>query len=385
MLVAVSNFYTTPGVTNLANPTAGQFVFVRGSSINYANSTADGGDIYAVQLQQANITDTTLTNGIVNARIPWASSNRSQNRLTLDTNLFNQPIMLQVQFRGPPVRSDPAWFPVGALENFTQNAKELKIFYEQVELIDKSLSLRDKLLAQPNYNVGLPFQFLQSVPFQITQGYQIISGYSSTNNMFNITSMMNSDLTTIFLQVQEPINNNPLGNHCDFVALQDLELWLNGQQFTIYAAGSYNGVQAIRSFDDPEVDNHVVAMRQGANALSATSLIEVGAIPADGVNPAVPGVPTVIPLPKAIGIYEFNMSLIRAVMNESNMVNTPRFTNMTFQIKYKIPPNVYSRCAYYPSYLTLQEPSQIYTAYMTYAYNAVFQFGGNGGTSTLYT
>lgn len=341
------------GLVNFANiafPAQNQLLFRNNSTI--ISSTDDG-------VAYANVADPRLLHALVPLRMPWASTCRLQGRLPFDTNLLNQPINVQIQFRRPPVRTKDAFFTTGnAFTTLTSFAQDMNLQYEQVELIDKSLSLRDELLAQPDYNVGLPFQFTQSMSFPARHTLNL----GLSNAPVNITSMLNADLTTIYLSLKEPVNEQQYGNNSDFVALNNLTLSLNGQQFSVFQVNNYFPVSAVRAIDAAGVDNHTVMIRDTTNA-DGNALYQGAYIFKD------------------IGIYEINMSLLRAIMNESHLVNTPRFTNQTFQVQFTIPPAINSRCFNYGD----DNAEVAYQLYTTYCYNSVFQIGGSGGTSTLYT
>lgn len=342
------------GLINFANicpPAQNQYLFRSNTNII---TDVDVGDYWD------NTPSPALLHALVPLRMPWASTCRLQGRLPFDTNLLNQPINVQIQFRRPPVRTKDAFFQTNnAFTTITSFAQDMNLQYEQVELIDKSLSLRDELLAQPDYNVGLPFQFTQSMSFPARHTLNL----GLSNNPVNITSMLNADLTTIYLALKEPTNEQQYGNNSDFVELNNLTLSLNGQQFSVFEVSNYYPVSAIRAIDDATVDNHTVMFRDaGSNADSDAF--------SDGAY-----------IYKQIGIYEINMSLLRAIMNESHLVNTPRFTNQTFQVRFTIPKSIASRAFFYED----DDAEVAYQLYTTYCYNSVFQIGGSGGTSTLYT
>lgn len=319
-----------------------------------------------------NIVDDRLLHALVPLRLPWASTNALQGRLPFDTNLLNQPINVQIQFRPPPIRTLAEFFTSNPFTAMQGDADQLNLQYEQTELIDKSLSLRTELLQNPDFNVGLPFQFLQSMPFQApyqqftTEAMTVIA----TNSKVNITSMMNSDLTTIILQLQEPVNAGNGGNKADFVELNDIVLELNGQQFCVYQVDNYYSAQATRQLGAVSLQ-HPVMLRNNVDPAANQDWN------ADGYNYGAACIT------KDIGIYEINMSRLRSLANESHLVNTPRFTNQTFQISFTIPPSVNSQCYNYsaPQRSTVQN----YTAHLTYCYNGVFQVGGGGGASKLFT
>jgi len=78
-------------------------------------------------------------------------------------------------------------------------------------------------------------------------------------------------------------------------------------------------------------------------------------------------------------IYELNMSRLRAIVCESHMQNTARFTNQTFQLIF----NVERQLDYAPD-INIADLSKC-TLHMAYLYNAVILIGGDGGTSKLVT
>jgi hypothetical protein len=91
-------------------------------------------------------------------------------------------------------------------------------------------------------------------------------------------------------------------------------------------------------------------------------------------------------------IYEFNNSRLRAIVAEDNLQNTARFTNQTFQLRFRINRDLlyfgqYSSSASKPSlnYSSGFAKTSGYTLNMTYLYNAVFLIGGDGGTTKLIT
>lgn len=348
--------------SELAAPLPGSLLFR--NATNVVSSTVSG-------IEQLNVADPRFLHALVPIRLPWASTNAMQGRLPFDTNLLNQPINVQIEFRPPPVRTQDTFFVGGnAFATICGNAAEMNIQYEQTELIDKSLSLRTELLQHPDFNVGLPFQFLQSMPFlsKYTQYTSIVApvALTTTAQKFNITSMMNADLTTLILQVQEPVNAALYGNKADFVELNDIILELNGQEFTVFQKDNYYGVNAARQIGAVSLQHPVL------NRTNTLATAQQGAA-ADG------------PLcyMKDIGIYEINMSRLRALANESHLVNVPRFTNQTFQISYTIPPAVNSKCT--AASLEPLNTEISYTAHLTYLYNGVFQVGGSGGASKLFT
>lgn len=370
------NNVNEPGALgNLAPPANAKLLFRNFTDFDSGTAAVEGVTINSGR-------DARFTNALVPIRLPWASTCHLQSRLPFDTNLLNQPINVQIAFRKPPIRTLSDFFtaetdPYGTMATV---ADTMQLVYEQVELIDKSLSLRDDLLAQPDFNVSLPFQFFQTMSYPATYTSSLGAG----NPKYNISSMLNSDLTTILFSLTEPVNLTQYGNYADFVTLNDLTLELNGQQFSVFQVNNYTPFSASRQIGAPGVPYHPVLLRtnnnaaaaQTANAAAVPAQVVVGNSPKDGP----------VYMNKELGVYEFNMSMLRALMNESHLVNTPRFTNQQFQVSFTIPNAFNARCFQYG--ITDASASSVPVSYrmnITYCYNAVFQVGGAGGTSTLYT
>jgi hypothetical protein len=133
---------------------------------------------------------------------------------------------------------------------------------------------------------------------------------------------------------------------------------------------SYEGVTLAKQLDDP---------RQELN------------MPARNFS-----TPLAVPVQTAFkvhgNIYEFNNSRLRAIVAEDNLQNTARFTNQTFQLRFRINRDFYylgdySSTSLSPSLNNSQGFSKNngFTLNMTYLYNAVFLIGGDGGTTKLIT
>lgn len=345
--------------SELAAPANNQLLFR--NATNVTGSATDG-------VSLVDVADPRFLHALVPIRLPWASTNAMQGRLPFDTNLLNQPINVQIEFRPPPVRTQDTFFVGGnAFATICGSAAEMNIQYEQTELIDKSLSLRTELLQNPDFNVGLPFQFLQSMPFLANyKQYTNATTLNAATQKFNITSMMNADLTTIILQVQEPVNAAQYGNKSDFVELNDITLELNGQEFSVFQKDNYYAMNAARQI--------------GAVSLQHPVLHRTATLANAQQGPPLTGPVCYM---KDIGIYEINMSRLRSLANESHLVNVPRFTNQTFQISFTIPPSMSAKCS--SADLGANVDVISYTAHLSYLYNGVFQVGGSGGASKLFT
>ncbi len=343
----------------------------------------------AGNIQSYDLNATTIA---VPLRLPWCSMAALEKKLPLDSKLLTQPVQVVVQTKpigqvlqkGSRIDIGTQW----------QNSS-LQIWQE--ELSDKSLSVRNELLAAPQFNVGYPFQYLQSIPFNFPTTDTGSSNVTYNGNQFNnqavtlnITSIINSDLTTMLFSVTcgSRFNNNPVipsgntGDYSQFCPLfgekiSNMQLLLNGQRFFSFDQGIYDGVTLCKQLDDVTTD---LAM-PGANA-------------SDGAYDSVNGTSLDAP-PYEFGReqshhYELNFSRLRAIVCESHLQNTARFTNQTFQLTFNVERgnNYIARGAgadpfEYPAYQ--QVVSNGMRLNMAYCYNGVFLIGGDMGTSKLVT
>src|SRR3990172_3203704 len=301
---------------------------------------------------------------VVPIRLPWSSMAALDKRLSMDCKLSTQPIQITLFGNGP---SD--FLTMGSLAKAqigtAWDKSSIQIWQE--ELSDKSLSVRNELLAMPEFNVGYPFQYAQSIPFDILSPDD---GKSSNEFIMNITSIINSDLTTFLFNVTWSGRSDPdNGQNCPLYGelLTDITLLLNGQRFFGFEEDMYQFVTLAKQLDDTNQPGMILASQNTSTASTATS----------------PGFVC------SGNIYEFNNSRLRSIISEANLQNTARFTNQTFQLSFKI-----NRELYYlqtpgngqPNYYaTNVDKNSGYRLNMTYLYNAVFMIGGDGGTTKLIT
>lgn len=292
---------------------------------------------------------------IVPLRLPWSSMAVIDKRLSLDTKLSTQPI--QITLYTNPLQ-EFAYCGSAIAPAITNSFGSSTIQLWQEELSDKSLSVRNELLAMPEFNVGYPFQYAQSIPFDIVANND--SGHTDFQFLMNITSIINSDLTSFLFNVTWAGRTNPAnGQPCPLYGelLQDITLLLNGQRFFAFDETSYEYVTLAKQLDSP---NQVGILMPNANVTTtAPSATALSAFQTTG------------------NIYEFNNSRLRAIVSEANLQNTARFTNQTFQLSFKINRDLF--------YSTAFAKTSGYTVNMTYLYNAVFLIGGDGGTTKLIT
>lgn len=300
-----------------------------------------------------------LRQAVVPIRLPWSSMAVLDKRLSMDTKLSTQPIQITLQTAQANqfIQAGSFWSAQLAAANFSQSTIQLW----QEELSDKSLSVRNELLAMPEFNVGYPFQYAQSIPFQVTTS-AADNGQLSTVFTLNITSIINSDLTTFLFNVtwngrQDCTKNS--GQYCPLYGeeLLNVELLLNGQRFFAFDGDDYSYVTLAKQLDDPR------ALTIMPSVNTVTSVAATTGFQAKS------------------NIYEFNNSRLRSIIAESHLQNTARFTNQTFQLSFSI-----NRSKYYlAGYSGAVALTSGYQLNMTYLYNAVYLVGGDGGTTKLIT
>jgi len=310
---------------------------------------------------------TPMTQCVVPLRLPWSSMAALDKRLSMDCKLSTQPIQITLFGNGP---SDflTMGSEVSPQIGTAWDVSTIQLWQE--ELSDKSLSVRNELLAMPEFNVGYPFQYAQSIPFDIiSQGDQ---GTSQDTFVMNITSIINSDLTTFLFQINWSGRRDPSnGQNCPLYGelLTDITLLLNGQRFFGFDEDMYKYVTLQKQLDDPNQPGMFMPANNSSMTGAATTAFAVSG-----------------------NIYEFNNSRLRSIISEANLQNTARFTNQTFQLSFKINRDLYYLAEAPPAgpattttYAVGVSKTNGYRLNMTYLYNAVFMIGGDGGTTKLIT
>ncbi len=353
--------YNIEGREVLAEPADGLNVF---RNIAIGTSVLSGGSIVpgAVFTSSADAWAPFVA-AVVPVRLPWPNLlGGDLRRLPFDTRVLNQPINVVVQFRLPSVHTTIAEQDV---RTWCRTATIMELQMQQIELSDKSLSLRDDLLARPEYNVCLPFQYCQTMVFNLNALNNTI-GTWETSAPQNITSFMNADLTTIIFGYQEGVATNEFGNKNSFVELDNFAVKLNGTTFFWYNNKNYSSIQSQILIGDSDMD-HPETLASENNPLSDASAIYFRR--------------------RGLGIYEVDFTRWRALQNESHMQNSVRFTNMTMQIYLGVTRNSINYNSVTAAGTTAPLPVASLQGQLvcTYLYNSVFQAGGHGGTSELFT
>jgi hypothetical protein len=310
---------------------------------------------------------TAMTQCVVPLRLPWSSMAALDKRLSMDCKLSTQPIQITLFGNGPT-----DFLSMGSnVQPQIGTAWDVStIQLWQEELSDKSLSVRNELLAMPEFNVGYPFQYAQSIPFDIISQGDL--GTSQDTFVMNITSIINSDLTTFLFNITWSGRSEPQnGQICPLYGelLTDITLLLNGQRFFGFDEDCYQFVTLAKQLDNPNQEGIIM--------------------PAGNTN-IPPATGTTTGFLASGNIYEFNNSRLRSIISEANLQNTARFTNQTFQLSFKINRDKFylattTTTATNTTYATGVSKQNGYRLNMTYLYNAVFMIGGDGGTTKLIT
>jgi hypothetical protein len=367
-----------------------------------------------------------LATAMIPIRLPFSSLCALDKRISFDTKLLTQPIQLTFGIKD---QREVIKTNVPGIAESLGRFKSLTVQLWQQELSDKSLSLRNELLRAPDFNIGYPFQYIQSVSFQVPA---IANGGSpwgpSDFILMNITSLINSDLTTMLFYVNGNYQRNatnakaynkPISitsgtppttytnviyeqkyNGADYcplygVQLMNLELKLNGQRFYAFDYDTYSAATMAKQIDNESFTVQRPQIGQLKSLLADNN--EASNIPCIAQFPTSAPTGAVLPEMQSYIInsnyYELNFGKLRSIVLEAHMQNTGRFTNQTFQLSFQI--NDIWACQQQDGfdqntvlgYTGQSNSGQIapYTLYMTYLYNAVLLAGGDGGSTKLIT
>lgn len=337
-----------PNFSNIAPPKRNKRLFRRftAQTAEYANPPVNADDA-------SDFDDSSLRLAVVPIRLPFSSMCALEKRISFDTKLLQQPIQVTItlktvekmmQITGNKLIPNTL---VQGLKNFTFQSF-------QQGLSDQSLSLKNELLANPNFSVGLPFQYVQDMSF-------VVPPNSGNVYTVNITSMLNADLTTIMLGLRWANDNDRTKRFAplQFIKMKNLQILLNGQRLHNYDNEAYKYVY---------LSNTICK----TNASLKSSMVAADADWGAGKRK--------YNVTQDTDIYEINFSRLRAVAMESHLMNTPRFTNQTMQIQFEIDT--------IPTVFPVSQPQSTinnFTLHTSYYYNAVFMIGQDGGQSKLIT
>lgn len=144
------------------------------------------GEEYSAGVAQA---PGTINRAQMQLQLPFSRITSLCKKLPFDTNLLSNPIIIQIRFRpqneiigGSGFASGPTGFSVA------------KVLATQIDLMDKSLSLKNFMYQEPQLQYNYPFIF--------TQSYTVDFVNSNTNAVnLNLLTIINADLVGISFHV----------------------------------------------------------------------------------------------------------------------------------------------------------------------------------------
>ena len=324
-----------------------------------------------------------LREALVPVRLPFSSLCALEKRLSMDCKLSTQPIQITFSLRRSQFFH---YITPGILDTdaLYQRFDSIVLELWQQELSDKSLSVRNELLAMPEFNVGYPFQYLQSMVINIPDAGQQPDpfAFDQPEYLVNLSSIINADLTTFFFML---VWDGDGGDGSQFypnyrglyqrgnspllgLKMYDIQLILNGQRYFDFTGGSYVGATLAKQIDTPSYNILVSTL----NPVDPASFIRQR--------------PTTGFIANCL-VYELNNSKLRAIVMESHMQNTGRFTNQTWQLRFKI--DIGTQWGRWTGE-SIANPGDRrgrlgFKLHVCYSYNSVFLIGGDGGTTKLIT
>jgi len=138
----------------------------------------------------------TINKAVIQLQLPWSKINALCKKLPLDSNLLSNPLIIQIKFKnqneiigGSGYSSGPTQFQVA------------KVYATQIDLMDKSLSLKNYMFINPSLSYNYPFIFNQSFTVDFT---------NSNSNVVNLNllQIINADLIGISFHVIDQADEN---------------------------------------------------------------------------------------------------------------------------------------------------------------------------------
>jgi hypothetical protein len=275
---------------------------------------------------------TTESRATFQLQLPWSCINALTKKFTFDTNILNSPINVIIKWRP----RDQIMSGTGVLASGITQFSTGTVYADQLDLTNKSLSLKMKMLMSPQLSYSYPFIFTQSYTLPFT-------GNTTLPISLNLLGIINADLVALnFHAVKNdrlhtgPTYNNRM-NRMDYDEIRDVHLQFNG--LTMYDApgDSWKAYAMQDNIGDPEFQQSRLTGPQGTSPFVTE--------PIDRMAVFVP--------------FTFNKSTL--------------FTN-AFSNTWRIPNNTLVL-----SFLTSDTGD--YTLYLTYYYNSVFSI--RQGNSSL--
>jgi len=268
----------------------------------------------------------------IQIQLPWSSINALIKKYTFDTNILNSPINVLIKWRPRDQIMSGSGVSTSGINGFSTGT----IYADQCDLTNKALSLKMRMLMDPNLAYSYPFIFCQSytLPF---------SGSTTLPVSLNLLGIINADLVAVAFHaikndrlISGATFNNRI-NRMDYDMVNNVSLTFNGLTMFDAPGTSWIAYASQDCVGDP--------MFQQSRLTSAQSTSPFVTEPIDRMAVFIP--------------FTFNKSTL--------------FTN-SFSNTWRIPNNTLVL-----SFLTTDTGD--YTLYLTYFYNSVFSI--RQGNSSL--
>ena len=149
------------------------------------------GEEYSAGVAQA---PGTINRAQVQLQLPWSRITALCKKLPIDTSLLSNPIIIQIRLKpqneiigGAGFASAPNGFSVA------------KVYATQIDLMDKSMSLKNFMYQEPSLSYNYPFIFTQSFTIDIQNS-------NTTPVNTNLLTIINADLVGISFAVIDQAN-----------------------------------------------------------------------------------------------------------------------------------------------------------------------------------
>lgn len=167
----------------------------------------------------------TINKAYFQLQLPWSRITSLCKKLPIDTNLLSNPIIIQITLKNQNEIIGGSGY-LSAPTQFLQ----AKAYATQIDLMDKSLSLKNYMYINPELSYNYPFIFTQSYSVDITNS-------TTTPVSVNLVQIINADLVGISFHVIDNENisagiggANPLSPF-NWQRVKDVVLKFNGLVF----------------------------------------------------------------------------------------------------------------------------------------------------------
>jgi len=133
----------------------------------------------------------TVNRAYMQLQLPWSRINSLMKKLPFDTSLLSSPVIVNIQ-----LKQQADFFTGSGLATAPQAFSRYTVFANQIDLMDKELSLAIPLMRDPGLMYSYPFTYVQTS----TQNF-VGSASSSSPVSLILTGLVNADLVGISLQI----------------------------------------------------------------------------------------------------------------------------------------------------------------------------------------